>query len=129
VAAHPHEVPTHLYVEDKIVFGLSVRQFLYMLVGSSATYSLWQQSAALGDVLRVSLVAISVGITLAFALLRPADRPLEEWLAALLVFVAAPKKSVWRVREPHSADWRLAGVSWQELAPSLVWAEDDGEQA
>jgi drug/metabolite transporter (DMT)-like permease len=129
VTAHHHEVPTHLNVEDKIVFGLSVRQFLYMLVGSSVSYSLWEQSAALGDLLRVSLVAISVWTTLAFALLRPADRPLEEWLAALLVFLATPKQAIWRVREPRPPDWRLAGGSWQELAPSLTWVGDDGEQA
>ena len=43
-----HEVPTHLNVEDKVVLGLSVRQFLYMLVGSSASYTLWEQSATLG---------------------------------------------------------------------------------
>jgi hypothetical protein len=121
-------MPTHLNVEDKIVFGLSVRQFLYLLVGSSASYSLWEQSAGLGDLARVSLVAISGGTTLAFALLRLADRPLEEWLAALLVFVAAPKQAIWRPREPHAADWRLPGVGWQELAPSLAWLEDDGEQ-
>src|SRR5438132_14391804 len=41
-----HEVPTHLNVEDKVVFGLSVRQFLYMLVGSSASYTPWEQAAA-----------------------------------------------------------------------------------
>src|SRR5919202_5473028 len=93
---HHHEVPTHLNVEDKIVFGLSVRQFLYMLVGSSASYTLWQQAAATGDLVRVSLVALSLATTLAFALLRPAGRPLEEWLAALLVFAAAPRRAVWQ---------------------------------
>jgi len=30
-----HEVPTHLDVEDKVLYGLTVRQFLYLLVGSS----------------------------------------------------------------------------------------------
>ena len=86
-----HEVPTHLNVEDKVLFGLSVRQFLYVLVGSSVCYSMWDQSAGLSDALRVPMVVIGVGITLAFALLRPADRPLEEWLAAALVFAATRK--------------------------------------
>jgi hypothetical protein len=27
-----HEVPTHLDVEDKVLYGLTVRQFLYLLV-------------------------------------------------------------------------------------------------
>jgi hypothetical protein len=125
---HHHEVPTHLNVEDKIVFGLSVRQFLYVLVGSSASYTLWQQFAATGDVVRASLAALSLVTTLAFALVRPAGRPLEEWLAAAVLFAAAPRRAVWRPQEPAAADWRLQGVSWQELAPSLAWAEEDNAE-
>ena len=128
MAGHHHEVPTHLNVEDKIVFGLSVRQLLYLLVGSSASYTLWQQFAATGDVVRVSLAALSLATTLAFALVRPAGRPLEEWVAALLLFAAAPRRAVWRPREPQAADWRLQGVSWQELAPSLAWVEEDSSE-
>jgi hypothetical protein len=123
-----HEVPTHLNVEDKVLFGLTVRQFLYVLVGSSATYTMWDQSASLGiAALRVCLAVVCVGTTLAFALLRPADRPLEEWLAAALVFAASPRQAIWQPAEPDPADWRPAGASWQALAPSLSWAEDDGE--
>jgi hypothetical protein len=121
----PHEVPTHLNVEDKVLFGLSVRQFLYMLVGSSASYTLWEQSVTLGDAPRAGLVALSVSVTLAFALVRPAGRPLEEWLAAALVYVATPRRATWQPCEPDAADWRPLGAGWQELAPSLSWAEDD----
>jgi hypothetical protein len=120
-----HEVPTHLNVEDKVLFGLTVRQFLCLLVGSSASYALWEQAAPLGDLLRGTGAAVCVLATLAFALLRPAGRALEEWLAAALLFVASPRRTVWRPREPLAADWRPAGGSWQELTPSLVWAEED----
>jgi hypothetical protein len=126
IGSRHHEVPTHLNVEDKVLFGLSVRQFLYMLVGSSASYTLWEQSVTFGDALRVGLVAISASITLAFALLRFAERPLEEWLAAGLVYAATPRRTTWQPCEPDPADWRPLGAGWQELAPSLRWAEDDG---
>ena len=33
-----HEIPTHLNVEDKLVFGLTMRQFLYIIVGCSVAY-------------------------------------------------------------------------------------------
>jgi hypothetical protein len=122
-----HEVPTHLNVEDKVVFGLTVRQFLYMLVGSSAAYTLWDQSVLWSVPERAAAAAACVVIALAFALLRPAERPLEEWLAAGLVFAASPRRTIWRPAEPNLSDWRPAGVGWQELAPSLSWAEDDGE--
>ena len=95
MATTHHEVPTHLDVEDKVVFGLTVRQFLYLLVGSSASYALWDQAAALGDGLRLAGVGACVGTTLAFALLRPAGRALEEWLVAALVFAASPRQSTW----------------------------------
>ena len=41
-----------------VVFGLTVRQFLYLLVGSSASYALWGQMAPMGDPLRVGCVAV-----------------------------------------------------------------------
>ncbi|MBV9322330.1 MAG: PrgI family protein [Chloroflexi bacterium] len=122
-----HEVPTHLNVEDKVLFGLTVRQFLYMLVGSSVAYTVWEQSVSLGDLVRVALSGFCVGVTLAFALLRPAGRPLEEWLAAALVYAAAPRRSTWQPREPEPTDWQPAAGGWQELTPSLSWAEDDHE--
>jgi hypothetical protein len=122
-----HEVPTHLNVEDKVLFGLTVRQFLYMLVGSSVTYTLWGQSEALADAVRIAMCSVCVIVTLAFALLRPAGRPLEEWLAAALVYVASPRRSIWQPVEPEPSDWRPAAGGWQELAPSLSWADDPGE--
>ena len=32
---HQHEIPTHLNVEDKLLLGLTMRQFLYLIVGCS----------------------------------------------------------------------------------------------
>jgi hypothetical protein len=121
-----HEVPTHLNVEDRVLFGLTARQFLYMLVGSSASYALWDQTLPLGEGLRVASVAMSLATTLAFALVRPADRALEEWLVAALVYAATPRQATWQPAEPRPADWRPEGAGWQELSPSLAWAADDG---
>ncbi len=122
-----HEVPTHLNVEDRVLFGLTARQFLYVLVGCSASYALWDQMLWLGDAVRVASVVASLATTLAFALVRPADRALEEWLAAALVYAATPRQATWQPAEPEPADWRPEGASWQELAPSLAWAADRGE--
>jgi hypothetical protein len=119
-----HEVPTHLNVEDKVLFGLTVRQFLYLLVGSSASYALWDQSAGLGDAWRAAGVVLCTSVTLAFALVRPAGRALEEWLAAALLFAASPRRATWCPCEPLLSDWRPASADWQELAPSPVWADE-----
>jgi PrgI family protein len=121
-----HEVPTHLNVEDRVLFGLTARQFLYVLVGSSASYALWDQSLWLAEGLRIASVAMSLATTLAFALVRPSDRALEEWLVAALVYAATPRRATWQPAEPKALDWRPERASWQELAPSLAWAADDG---
>jgi hypothetical protein len=76
---------------------------------------------------RIAVSGLCVAVTLAFALLRPADRGLEEWLAAALVYAASPRRSTWQLLEPRPTDWRPATGGWQELIPSLSWAEDDGE--
>jgi hypothetical protein len=120
-----HEVPTHLDVEDKVLLGLTVRQFLYLLVGSSATYAVWEQLAVAISGVRIAAAAGCVAVTLAFALLRPAGRALEDWLVAALFYAATPHRNTWRPAEPDCADWRPANAAWHELIPSPVWAEGD----
>ena len=118
-------MPTHLNVEDKVVFGLTVRQFLYMLVGSSGVYTIWQQLSGLPSPIRFGLAGLCVAMTLAFALVRPSDRALEEWLAAALMYLAIPRCCIWEPAQPDPANWRPAAGGWQELVPSLTWAEDE----
>src|SRR5579864_8390050 len=120
-----HEVPTHLNVEDKVLYGLTVRQFLYLLVGSSGAYSVWDQMSSFPTPLRAAVAALCVALTLGFALLRPADRPLEEWLAAALIYLATPRRAIWCPAEPRPGDWYPAGENWQELAPNPSWVEDE----
>ncbi len=120
-----HEVPTHLDVEDKVLFGLTVRQFLYMLVGTSASYALWEQLVSAGDGVRIGATVVCVLITASFALLRPAGRALEDWLFAALFYLATPRSSTWRTAEPDAHDWRPASAAWQELVPSPTWMNGD----
>jgi len=120
-----HEIPTHLNVEDKLLLGLTMRQFLYVLVGSSVAYNLWQQTVDLPSPLHVTIPAICALAALAMALLRPFGRPLEEWLFAAGLYIGRPRKSSWRIGEPDPANWRPTNVGWQELAPDLVWIDPE----
>jgi len=124
-----HQVPTHLDVEDRVLFGLTVRQFLYLLVGSSASYGLWDQLGDAPSLARIGCVGVILLTTLAFALLRWGGRPLEEWLAAGLIYIARPRASTWQPREPLASDWRPTGAGWQELSPSLAWADEPTDTA
>src|SRR6266496_6479775 len=101
-----HEVPTHLDVEDKVLLGLTVRQFLYLLVGSSAAYASWDQLAFAGTGARAVAAGVCVIVALTFALARPAGRALEEWLVAALFFLATPRRTTWQPREPDPTEWR-----------------------
>ena len=102
------ELPTHLHVEDKLIAGLTVRQVLFLSVGVSVGYSLWlhlawlahvpalAHVAALTALLRVALAALPVLAMTICILVRPAGRPLEDWLPVVLRYAVLPKAAVWR---------------------------------
>lgn len=96
------EIPTHLEVEDHILFGLTLRQGVILLLGTTVGYFLFAQSGQpLASIqiplaLRVSLGLIPVLIALSLALIQPAGRPLEDWLFAIARYLTVPKRSVWR---------------------------------
>lgn len=98
------EIPTHLEVEDRILFGLTLRQGVILLLGTTVGYFLFAQSgqllagAQIPLALRVSLGLIPVLIALALALIQPAGRPLEDWLFAIARYLTVPKRCVWRPR-------------------------------
>jgi len=120
-----HEIPTHLNVEDKLVFGLTARQFLYVLVGCTLAYAVWDQASMAPSALRVSVTAACLLASTVIALFRPLGRPLEGWILAALVYCSTPRRCTWQPREPEAADWRPTLAGWQELTPNLIWAEEE----
>ena len=111
-----HEIPTHLHVEDKLLGNLTVRQTLYLCIGLSLSYGLWQQLGAPGLLhtlgmaalpLRVLLSALPTGFALLCALLRPAQRPLEEWTFVALRYLSLPKAAVWRASSSTADTYAL----------------------
>jgi len=120
-----HQIPTHLNVEDKVLFGLTGRQFLTILIGVSLAYSIWNQ-LALPVSLRVPVTIACVGLTLVTALIRPGERPLEQWALVALIYVARPKCSTWRPAQPDSRDWHATvDDGWAEASPALTWSGEE----
>ena len=120
-----HEIPTHLNVEDKAFYGLSVRQVMYLSVGFSGAYSLWNGGPDLALPLKLALVIGCLLGAVVLALVRPHGRGLEEWAFVALHYLALPKTSVWRSREPNGhADPSLA-ARWEDLALDVSWKEED----
>jgi hypothetical protein len=97
-----HKVPTHMSIPDKVVFGLTARQLLLLLIGCSLGYNLWLHLGALealafpGQVLRVALALMPAGVAAALALISVADRPLEVWLLVLVRYWQQPRVYLWR---------------------------------
>lgn len=131
MATTRHEIPTHLNVEDRAFYGLTVRQVMYLTVGAASGYGLWNQWPALPVGLRLGLAVACFLLAVAVALVRPHGRGLEEWAFVALHYAAVPKVCTWRPREPDPARWRPSGGRWEELAPRLAWRPDpdDGEVA
>ena len=119
--AKRHEIPTHLNVEDKLLLGLTARQFLYMLASVALGYSLWDRHPGLPPEARLALAAACVLVGALLALVRPGGRGLDQWLFVVLFHLATPRRTAWRVAEPAPVAWRSGGPAWAEIAPQVAW--------
>src|SRR5713226_9179575 len=106
-----HKVPTHMSMPDKVVFGLTARQLLILLIGCSASYDLWLQLhalnpyTALGLIVRVGIAVLPAVVATALALISVAGRPLEVWSLVLFRYWQQPQTYVWRsVRTQQQED-------------------------
>jgi hypothetical protein len=120
-----HEIPTHLNVEDRAFFGLSVRQVMHLTVGAATAYAIWNQWLWAPPGLRLGLAGLCLLAAVALALVRPGGRALEEWAFVALHHAATPKRAVWRAPEPRTEEWRARRADWAELAPRPAWREAD----
>lgn len=122
-----HEIPTHLNVEDKAFFGLSVRQVLFLVSGLAGSYGLWSQWPDWPVAPRLVIAAANFLLAAAFAVIRPGRRGLEEWAFVVLHYLATPKASVWQASEPDPAEWLPGRSAWAEYAPRVAWAPVEAE--
>jgi len=125
MAQQRHEIPTHLNVEDRAFYGLTIRQVMYLTIGLSGGYALWNQLPAFPVILRGGPAVLCLVLALTFALLRPHSRSLDEWAFVALHHAAIPKASVWRPREPEVSDSQEYFSDWEELTPHLAWTEEE----
>jgi hypothetical protein len=116
----PHELPTHLGVEDRVLGPFTMRQVLILLSGASAAYEGWGQLPAGPLHLRAAFALGAIALTLATALLRPGGRRMEVWVVVMARFAVLPKRSLWRPRSPARAGVATR-ASWADHAPALAW--------
>ena len=126
MAQQHHEIPTHLNVEDRAIYGLTIRQVMYLTIGLAGGYGPWNQLQAFPVILRGGLAVLCLVLALTFALLHPHGRSLDEWAFVALHHAAMPKASVWRPREPQISDPHEYSNDWEDLMPHLTWREEEG---
>jgi PrgI family protein len=97
-----HKVPTHMSLPDRVVFGLTARQLLLLLIGCSLGYNLWLHLGVLealalpGPLLRIALALVPAVCAATLALISVSDRPLEVWFLVLVRYWQRPRIYVWR---------------------------------
>jgi hypothetical protein len=124
VTTERHEIPTHLNVEDRAFYGLSVRQVMYLTGGFSLGYSLWTQWGDALPELRIAMAVTCALVAIILALVRPAGRGFEEWAFVVLRYLVIPHRARWSPAELDLSAWRSADDRWVELAPRRALTED-----
>lgn len=118
----PHEVPTHLSREDRLMFGLTLRQLLIVGIGGLAAAWVGNTTGWPAGFITMAPVAL---LTLVVTFIRPHGRGLEEWVFIVLQFYAMPRIATWQ------PGFGPGGVSDDtsdafELVPES--SEDDSEE-
>ena len=113
-----HEIPTHLDVQDRILGPLTTRDALFLLTGAAAAYGLGTEPSLPPDV-RIPLGAFAALASAALALVRVDGRPLDDWLASLVAYLATPHRANWRPRTPQAETEPSEARGWcrRDLAP------------
>ena len=95
-----HEVPTHLDVEDRLFWGLTLPRFFGLMATLSAAYGIyarfpwdrlgliesWEDGLRLGVPIGMALLGLSI------SLIRPSGRSLATWVMDIARFSLGPRQ-------------------------------------
>ncbi len=118
-----YELPTHLQVEDVLMAGLTARQLVRLMIGSSLSYGVWDQAGWLPHEVRLGVAVVIAAAGLLFALIQPGGRPLDQLLLAGVLYVALPRRLVWRPGTTQLRQPARQQSGWAELALHPDWVE------
>jgi len=91
------QIPQFTEIEDKIIGPLTLKQFLYLLVGAFVIYILFK---VLNFFVFIILATPIAAISLALAFIRVNQQPLASALKNFFRFVKKPDFYVWKKPEP-----------------------------
>jgi hypothetical protein len=91
-----YAIPQFITVEDRVIGPLTVRQFIFLVIGGVSLVIFW----ALADLgLFIFLAFFTVIITVAFAFVKVNGRPFQIFLTSVTQFFSKPRLRTW-YREP-----------------------------
>lgn len=116
-------VPTHLNLEDRAYLGLTARQVVCLGLAAVAGYGLCLQGYPSPGPARIAGFAACLAVGAAFALVRPLDRNLEDWLFIVAHYLLTPRYALWRPRPLAAAPRDGGDHDWAgAAAPLIAWA-------
>jgi hypothetical protein len=125
-----HDVPTHLEVTDKLVFGLTAGQTLFCAASVFMGYSFWKRLQLLGLPLLASvpLAALASLFLISLTLIRPEERSLYQWSFILLRYLFQPKVCLPRMKQLQRSTSRsfslpVVKLSLEEKKGHMLYAQ------
>ena len=120
--ARTHEVPNHLNVQDTLFLGLTARQVATFMAFASPAYGIWDQMTIAPVLVRGAFAGLVVLAGIAFTLLQPGGRPLDDWAFAVFAYAITPRRMRWHHPPADPREWGTdRGTGWVDLAPRLGW--------
>lgn len=91
-----YKVPQNIDIEDKVIAGLTLRQFMFiMIAGGVMLLEFYAFAGALGF-LFLPTVLVTAGVGIAFAFVKINDRPFEIFVVSAAKSLLAPRSRVWQ---------------------------------
>ena len=90
-----HEVPTHIDVNEQVIYGLTSRQLMTAVVGCALIAALIVH-APLPPAARLGVAGALGLVVVVFVLWRPGQRSCGDWLLVAARYHARPRVAVWR---------------------------------
>lgn len=96
------KVPQKIDIEDKIVGPLTMKQFVYLLVGGMISYT----TIKMANIAAIIFIGVPVAlISLCLAFVKIQDQSFSKFLFSLVLFVIKPRNRAW-VKQ-----WQTEGVT------------------
>lgn len=127
----PVKIPQNVYIEDRIVGPLTLRQIIIMAIGGGFSYMLYssyQRAVGSVDIVMTVILWTPAAIAAAFALININDLSLTRLLMLLLERMSKPGLRTWAARTGISITIRTSAMAKEEPKKIVETVQAPGDQ-